>query len=361
MTVLILCSEGTSYEFAKRFASQIRILFLDSMPVEVERTDGPDSYPFEPIYDKRYVIVSVTGENARDPSLYYKAGALLRSKNSSILGTCCILIDVQVHEVSVPLRQYELVPLSKNGRLDGVALRKIFEDIAEMSNVRLSDDRDQWRGVEEDLDRFVTAFLREPSGIEKLAYEVRSGTGNLASDEVLRIKGMPIPGGYRKLKEPRESFFSDDERGCSNYDKNVFIMTRFLPGNRVLESIDNTIRTELKSVGLEGHRADDRVYPDDRNLWDNVCTYMVGCKYGIAVLEDVLRWEFNPNVALEYGFMRALGKPVLLLKEQRMIPRADILGTLWEEFDVFEIEMGITNSIRRWVRDLGYFDFDKPV
>lgn len=80
---------------------------------------------------------------------------------------------------------------------------------------------------------------------------------------------------------------------------------------------------------------------------------MVGCKFGIAVLEDILKAEFNPNVALEYGFMRALGKPTLLLKEQRMSPRADILGTLWEEFDIFEIEKGVTDAIRRWARDIG--------
>jgi hypothetical protein len=60
---------------------------------------------------------------------------------------------------------------------------------------------------------------------------------------------------------------------------------------------------------------------------------MVGCRFGIAVPEDILVAEFNPNVALEYGFMRALGKPTLLLKEQRMLPRADILGTLWGQFD----------------------------
>jgi nucleoside 2-deoxyribosyltransferase len=71
-------------------------------------------------------------------------------------------------------------------------------------------------------------------------------------------------------------------------------------------------------------------------------------------LENILQNEFNPNVALEYGFMRALGKPVLLLKEKRMAPRADILGTLWEEFDMVEsIEETISRAIHRWVDDCG--------
>jgi nucleoside 2-deoxyribosyltransferase len=80
---------------------------------------------------------------------------------------------------------------------------------------------------------------------------------------------------------------------------------------------------------------------------------MSGCKYGVAVLENILQDEFDPNVALEYGFMRALGKPTLLLKEKRMGPRADIIGTLLEQFDIFNIEMTIGDAINRWADDCG--------
>ena len=83
---------------------------------------------------------------------------------------------------------------------------------------------------------------------------------------------------------------------------------------------------------------------------------MIGCKYGIALLEDIIADEFNPNVALEYGFMRALGKPTLLLKERRFKARADILGTLWEEFDILDIETSITSAVSRWLRDVGVSD-----
>jgi hypothetical protein len=113
------------------------------------------------------------------------------------------------------------------------------------------------------------------------------------------------------------------------------------------------IRQTLNSRNLHGHRADDRCYPVDRNLWDNVSTYMICCKYGIAVLEDAISNEFNPNVALEYGFMRALAKPTLLLKESRLKPRADILGTLWETFDILDIEETISRAVLKWIKDLG--------
>lgn len=162
-----------------------------------------------------------------------------------------------------------------------------------------------------------------------------------------------IPASHTKLEQPVRALLADSLNGCGDYEKNVFIMTRLQQGNRELEGIDRTIRTALSAHGLRGHRADDRCYVQDRNLWDNVCTYMIGCKYGIAILEDVFQDEFNPNVALEYGFMRGLGKEVLLLKEQRFKPRADIMGTLCEEFDIFQIESQVERAITRWLNDLG--------
>jgi len=172
-------------------------------------------------------------------------------------------------------------------------------------------------------------------------------------DKSLKLGNIVIPPGHNKLIAPLEAFLADNSKLCEDYYKNVFIMTRFQPGNKTLEAIDKTLRDSLRLRGLVGHRADDRCYPTDRNLWDNVCTYMVGCKYGVAVLENILQDEFNPNVALEYGFMRALGKSTLLLKEKRMAPRADILGTLWEEFDILDIEGTIKSAVNRWLDDCG--------
>ena len=162
-----------------------------------------------------------------------------------------------------------------------------------------------------------------------------------------------IPKGYSKLEESVRLFLSDTKRECQDYDKNVFIMTRFQKGNKQLEEIDKSIRGALKARAFVGHRADDRVYPNDMNLWDNVCTYMFGCKLGIAVLEEIDIKEFNPKVALEYGFMRALGKPALLLKEKRFQQvRVDILGTIWKEFDIFEIKNSTSDAIEAWLDDL---------
>lgn len=174
----------------------------------------------------------------------------------------------------------------------------------------------------------------------------------VTSEQIRQSKGFQIPEGYEKLQSSYTNFFADKDNNCTDYEKNVFTMTRFKRGNKQLEDIDLTIRQTLQKFGLYAHRADDKCYTSDRNLWDNVCTYMICCKYGIAVLENIDVREFNPNVALEYGFMRALNKSVLLLKEKGFEPRADIMGTLWEPFDIFQVEESISKGIESWLRDL---------
>ena len=73
---------------------------------------------------------------------------------------------------------------------------------------------------------------------------------------------------------------------------------------------------------------------------------------GVAVLEGQVRREFNPNVALEYGFMRALDKRVLLLTEKNFKEiRADIGGVVRESFDARQPK-SIAKAVGRWIRDL---------
>jgi hypothetical protein len=158
-----------------------------------------------------------------------------------------------------------------------------------------------------------------------------------------------LPPGYQFLADDCKRFFDDHP----DYNKNVFIMTRFVPGNRLLEELDLEVRRVLRSNGLNPLRADDKMYLRDRNLWNNVCVYMTCCKYGIAILEDRIANEFNPNVAIEYGFMRALNKPVLLLADTGFRNlRADIIGTLREQFDITDIKGSIDKPIITWLIEL---------
>jgi hypothetical protein len=162
-----------------------------------------------------------------------------------------------------------------------------------------------------------------------------------------------IPPGYQFLAEECARFIGDH----SQYEKNIFIMTRLVTGNRLLEELDGELRSILRSYGLDPVRADDKMYMRDRNLWNNICVYMVCCRYGIAILEDRVTDEFNPNVAIEYGFMRALNKPTLLLADVGFRNlRADIIGTLREHFDITNIKGTVKEPVEKWLKEFGIIE-----
>jgi hypothetical protein len=106
---------------------------------------------------------------------------------------------------------------------------------------------------------------------------------------------------------------------------------------------------------LKGLRVDDKTYPPDGDLWNNICVYMMGCRFGVCVFEEIDEREFNPNVPLEFGFMRAMNRQVLLMKDMRMpkLP-SDMTGKLYRQFNTYEITSTIHEQISQWAeRDLG--------
>jgi hypothetical protein len=160
---------------------------------------------------------------------------------------------------------------------------------------------------------------------------------------------LVLPSGYEYLREDCKQFLARNRP----YSRNVFLMMRFDSSDNLLTQVDEQLRRTLCRHGLVARRADDVMYASDQQLWSNVCVYMLCCKYGVAVLEDTARDEFNPNVALEFGFMRALGKKALLLTDRGFKNlRADIVGTLREEFDISDVST-LAKPIGRWIRSLG--------
>jgi tetratricopeptide (TPR) repeat protein/nucleoside 2-deoxyribosyltransferase len=150
--------------------------------------------------------------------------------------------------------------------------------------------------------------------------------------------------GYQFLEEPCRRLLEDHPDAA----RNVFIMT---PYDKAVAKVLEALEDALREAGLNPLRADGKNYLKDRNLWHNVCVYMLCCGSGIAVLENQARREFNPNVALEYGFMRALDKRVLLLTEKNFKAiRADIGGVVRESFDARRPN-SVATAVGRWLRD----------
>ncbi len=86
-------------------------------------------------------------------------------------------------------------------------------------------------------------------------------------------------------------------------------------------------------------------------LWDNVELYLLGCSRGIAILEDQYKSELNPNVAMEWGWMRGMGKEVLCLVEKRFNhPRADWSGLIEDYFSWENPEETINPIVQNWLK-----------
>jgi hypothetical protein len=125
---------------------------------------------------------------------------------------------------------------------------------------------------------------------------------------------------------------------------NAFLMMRFAD-SVANQKVVRSLRTALRRYGLTPPRADQKAYSE--SLWENVKFYMNACDLGVAVFEQLVEEDYNPNVSLELGHMLALGKKVLLLKEHHL-PRlpSDIVGHLYKEFDARDIAATIIRKPR---------------
>lgn len=129
----------------------------------------------------------------------------------------------------------------------------------------------------------------------------------------------------------------------------AFVMMQFGSTPMHKEIIDS-IRETLGKYGIAALRADDKQYHDD--LFGNVLTYLYGCSFGIAVFERLEAEDFNPNVSLEVGYMRALRSSVCLLKDRTLRTlQTDLVGRLYKEFDPQDPSGTISSELEKWLRD----------
>jgi uncharacterized protein YodC (DUF2158 family)/nucleoside 2-deoxyribosyltransferase len=132
--------------------------------------------------------------------------------------------------------------------------------------------------------------------------------------------------------------------------KAAFIMMKY-GKTQAHSDIAPTIKAALKSESITGMRVDERAFHTTDLYW-NIVTYMHGCGFGIAVFERIESDDFNANVAFEAGYMMALGKPVLLLKDKTVEKlHADLDGKLYKTFDTRDQKKTIPGVIKEWLQD----------
>jgi hypothetical protein len=137
-----------------------------------------------------------------------------------------------------------------------------------------------------------------------------------------------------------------------------FLVMRFTaakPFAKIVEIIKQT----GEQHGLEIIRADENEFHAD--LWGNVRTHLHGCGFGIAVYERIETNEPNANVGLEVGYLMAMNKPVLLLKDKTVETlQADLAGKLYKQFDPHDPEGTIPDQLTKWLEDYGIIVPEHP-
>lgn len=130
-----------------------------------------------------------------------------------------------------------------------------------------------------------------------------------------------------------------------------FLVMRFTaakPFARIVEIIKET----AAKFGVVVVRADENEFHAD--LWGNVRTHLHGCGFGIAVYERIETDEPNANVGLEVGYLMAMNKPVLLLKDKTVQTlQADLAGKLYKEFDPHDPEATVPDQLNKWLENNG--------
>jgi hypothetical protein len=137
-----------------------------------------------------------------------------------------------------------------------------------------------------------------------------------------------------------------------------FLVMRFTAAKPFQGIVDVIKRTGV-SHGLDIIRADETEFHAD--LWGNVRTHLHGCGFGIAVYERIETNEPNANVGLEVGYLMAMNKPVLLLKDKTVATlQSDLTGKLYKTFDPHDPETTVPGQLTKWLEDNGIIVPKRP-
>lgn len=158
----------------------------------------------------------------------------------------------------------------------------------------------------------------------------------------------PFPPRLVRHFELLERFWHDGSYGLS-----VFVMSKFPDGHDATRDaeLERVLTAVGDAVNHQGYVARIARGPGSYHpgLWDNVELHLLGCRHGIAIVEDRHRNELNPNVAMEWGWMRAMGKRVCFLRERGFNNfRADLGDLLNETFDWDDPDPGVRAAVAGW-------------
>jgi hypothetical protein len=203
---------------------------------------------------------------------------------------------------------------------------------------------DRLKKLQEQLDRDPVYGEHLRNTIQRIGAEIEDTRTAMAE---LAMLFLQIPPWHSRHRAALNDFHQS-----GNYEESVFIMTKFPDSNTQEDSqlrrVIEVVRDALIQKELVPRIADGARYHEW--LWDEVEIHLLGCSRGVAIIEDRYRPELNPNVAMEWGWMRAMGKRVLFLKEADFSHgRADLAGLRCWNFDWLNPEPEIQRAIDQWI------------
>lgn len=253
--------------------------------------------------------------------------------------------DLSKHEI---LRRFRKV-LSK---YDITYLRP-FKDLTSEWIIDLNEFKHRF-GCFKDTKYLKGQITIEPEYIQNKKYD--DYTDAIISEETM-IKFSIYPEDVKMFSSNSSTLLPDElntplrrfKRDFPSEVKGAFLMMKFEDTPIQLRLIE-TIKQCFDEHGITLLRADSKWYADD--LLTNIRTYMHGCDFGVAIFDRVKTEYFNPNVSLEIGYMMAMGKNVLLLKDSTLNSlQTDLVGKLYHEYDFQFPETTLPVVLNKWIKD----------
>lgn len=164
-------------------------------------------------------------------------------------------------------------------------------------------------------------------------------------EDVMFGSGISMTPFNDELKEPLQRFRKDLGSG----DRCGFLMMKY-EDSKIQKELVEILKALFRNKNFTLLRADDKWYADD--LFQNIKTYMHGCAFGVALFERINSNYFNPNVSLEIGYMMAMNKPILFLKDKTLTSlHTDLVSRLYYEYDFQNPRETLEIVVNKWLTD----------
>lgn len=162
---------------------------------------------------------------------------------------------------------------------------------------------------------------------------------------------------YKEIKVLRDidfkmsymPMYSDAEmKFYEKYRHNAIFV--IMPFREELNKVYEIIKDIFASKGYLAIRADEKEFTND--LWENVRVYLECCNVAVAVFDKNDQDNFNPNIAIEVGYMLSKGNKVCLLKDKKLpkLP-SDLISKMYKEYDSDDVEGTLPEQLGLWIRD----------